>query len=157
MCVQNTKAEPQAELPEAQSDINAVKKENEEDMKKIEDHRNTGNLQDEMSERPAASPFMKLPAHHSLQNLNEKLQEEQQESLVRLEERKKRLEENIKIIEEKMNPLLRAVQKQVSKRVISTGVTKLVVSALLVSLHQAVGGGVMPPSTVLLWSLEQLL
>ncbi|KAF4803516.1 hypothetical protein TURU_015694 [Turdus rufiventris] len=109
----NTKAEPQAELPEAQSDINAVKKENEEDMKKIEDHRNMGNLQDELSERPAASPFMKLPAHHSLQNLNEKLQEEQQESLVRLEERKKRLEENIKIIEEKMNPLLQAVQKQV--------------------------------------------
>lgn len=39
LCVQNMKAEPQAELPEAQSDIKAVKRRNKEDIRSIQEEK----------------------------------------------------------------------------------------------------------------------
>ncbi|KAM3654287.1 uncharacterized protein VK521_017055 [Ammospiza maritima maritima] len=60
---QNIKAEPQAELPEAQSDIMAVKRKNKEDMGRIQEenlHQQRGDHQNQVSERVAATPLMKF-------------------------------------------------------------------------------------------------
>ncbi|KAL2294657.1 hypothetical protein Nmel_008400 [Mimus melanotis] len=112
---QNIKAEPQAVLHEAQSDIKTVKRKKKKDMKKMQDHWNLhqkrGNLQNQVSERVSATPVMELS--HSLQNFSEKQQAERQEAHARLKAREKRLKEEIKIIEEKISPLLQALQKQV--------------------------------------------
>ncbi|RMB92363.1 hypothetical protein DUI87_31238 [Hirundo rustica rustica] len=94
---QNMKAEPQAELPEAQSDIKAVKTRNKEDMRSIQEemtlHEQRGNQQK--------------------QNIKEQLQAELQETEARINAREKRLEEEMKIIREILNPLSQALQKQV--------------------------------------------
>ncbi|RMC01073.1 hypothetical protein DUI87_22337 [Hirundo rustica rustica] len=79
---QNMKAEPQAELPEARSDIKAVKSRNKEDMRSIHEemtlHEERGNQQK--------------------QNIKEQLRAELQEVEARINAREKRLEEEMKII-----------------------------------------------------------
>lgn len=68
----------------------------------------------------------------SLQNIDEQLQAELQETEARIKAREKRRDGKIEIIREKINLLLQeqnALEKQVSE--IATAVTKLVVSALL--------------------------
>ncbi|RMC01285.1 hypothetical protein DUI87_22234 [Hirundo rustica rustica] len=94
---QNMKAEPQAELPEAQSDIKAVKSRNKEDMR---------SSQEEMTLHEQRGDQQK-------QNIKEQLQAELQETEARINAREKRLEEEMKIIRETLNPLSQALQKQV--------------------------------------------
>ncbi|RMB92461.1 hypothetical protein DUI87_31103 [Hirundo rustica rustica] len=96
---QNMKAEPQAELPEAQSDIKAVKSRNKEDMRSIQEemtlHEQRGNQQK--------------------QNIKEQVRAELQEVEARINAREKRLEEEMKITREILNPLSQALQKQMYK------------------------------------------
>ncbi|XP_016160660.1 PREDICTED: uncharacterized protein LOC107603332 [Ficedula albicollis] len=112
-----SKAKIKAELHETQSDIKAVKRKNKKDMEKTQDHWNLyqkrGNLQNQESERVATTPFKKISLSRSLQNFTKKLRAGQQEAQATFKAKKKRLEEEIKIIEEEISPLLQAVQKQV--------------------------------------------
>ncbi|RMC01634.1 hypothetical protein DUI87_21647 [Hirundo rustica rustica] len=93
----NMKAEPQAELPEAQSDIKAVKSRNKEDMRSSQEgmtlHEQRGDQQK--------------------QNIKEQLQAELQEVEARINAKGNRLEEEMKIIRETLNTLPQALQKQV--------------------------------------------
>ncbi|XP_066038617.1 serine/threonine-protein kinase PAK 3-like [Chamaea fasciata] len=116
---QNIEAEPQAELPEAQSDIKAVKRKNKEDMRSIQDeknlHQQKGDQQNQVSVGVVAAPLMKHPLSCSLHNINE--QAELQEPEARIKASNKRLEEEMKIIREKIIYLLqdqKALQKQVA-------------------------------------------
>ncbi|XP_068858708.1 serine/threonine-protein kinase PAK 3-like [Aphelocoma coerulescens] len=101
---QDIKAEPQAELPKAQSDIKAVKRRHEEDIRRIQEHwnlhRQRGNLQNQVSGRVAATPLMKLALACSSQKVEDSLQAELQTNKARIKPREKRLEEGMKIIKE---------------------------------------------------------
>lgn len=138
LCVQNLKAEPQAELPKAQSDIKAVKRRNKEDIRSFQEeknlHQHRSDLQDQVSGRAEATPLMKHPLSSSVQNIHKQLQAELQETEARIKAKQKRLDERIKIIREEINLLLQkqeALEKRVSETEIAAAVTKLVVSALL--------------------------
>ncbi|XP_053858779.1 putative uncharacterized protein DDB_G0271606 [Vidua macroura] len=132
---QNIKAEPQAELPEAQSAITEVKKRNQEETRRIQKemnlHQQRGDQQNQVTERVAVTPLVKDPLSRILENLKEQLDTDFQKAHAKIMAREKRQEEEMKIIREKLNPLPQALQKQVSERGIATAVTKLVVSALL--------------------------
>ncbi|XP_050843032.1 uncharacterized protein DDB_G0290301-like isoform X2 [Serinus canaria] len=132
---QNNKAEPQAELPEAQSAIRVVKRRNKDDMRKIQEafnlHQQRGDQQNQVSERVAATPLTKHPLTCLLENMKQQLDTEFQKAHIRIKALEKRLEEEMKIIREKANRLPQALEKQVSERGIATAVSKLVVSALL--------------------------
>ncbi|XP_058713303.1 serine/threonine-protein kinase PAK 3-like [Poecile atricapillus] len=110
---QNIKAEPQAELPEAQSAIMAVKRRHEEDRRNIQEEMNLhwqrGSQQNQVSERVADTPLTEIPLCRSSQASDEELLAELQETEARIKEREKRLEEERKIIQEKFHLL---VQKQ---------------------------------------------
>ncbi|XP_037981523.1 serine/threonine-protein kinase PAK 3-like [Motacilla alba alba] len=114
---QNIKAEPQAELPEAQSAIMAVKRRNKDDMRRIQEemdlHQQRGDQQNQVSERVAATPLMKHPLLSFLENMKEQLDADLQKAHTSFKAREKRLEEEIKIVREKLNPLPQALQKQV--------------------------------------------
>ncbi|XP_064260668.1 serine/threonine-protein kinase PAK 3-like isoform X2 [Passer domesticus] len=117
---QDIKTEQQAELPEAQSPIMAVKRRNEEDMRRIQEkknlHQQRGDQQNQVSERVAATPLMKHPLFCCLQNIEKQLQVELQETEARIKAREKRTEERIKIIRKKIKLLLQeqnALEKQV--------------------------------------------
>ncbi|XP_071312578.1 serine/threonine-protein kinase PAK 3-like [Agelaius tricolor] len=113
---QNIKAEPQAELPEAQSAIMAVKSRNKEDMRRIQEenlHQQRGDQQNQVSERVAATPLMKHPLTCFLENMKEQLNAELQIAHARIKAWEKRLEEEMKIIREKANRLPQALEKQV--------------------------------------------
>ncbi|XP_059730213.1 serine/threonine-protein kinase PAK 1-like [Haemorhous mexicanus] len=84
----NIKAEPQAELPEAQSDIMALKRKNKDDMRRVQEE----NLNQQRGDQ---------------QN-----QAELQDSEASNKVREKRLEEEIKIIRDKANRLSQSLQKQ---------------------------------------------
>lgn len=136
-CVQNIKAEPQAELPKAQSDIKAAKRRNNEDIRSIQEEKNLrqhrSDLQDQVSVRAEATPLMKHPLSSSLRNIDKQLQAELQETEARIKAREKRLDEGMAIIREEINLLLQkqeALAKRVSETEIAAAVTKLVVSAL---------------------------
>ncbi|XP_056369898.1 serine/threonine-protein kinase PAK 3-like [Oenanthe melanoleuca] len=105
---QNVKAEPQAELPKAQIPIMAVKMRNKEDMRRIQDHwnlhRQRRDLQKQVSVRVAATPLKKLSLS-SLQNFNEKLPAEPQETQAVLKATEMRLKKEMKIVKEKINLL----------------------------------------------------
>nr|XP_054509287.1 serine/threonine-protein kinase PAK 3-like [Agelaius phoeniceus] len=91
----NIKAEPQAELPEAQSDM-AVKKRNED----IQEEKNL--------------PMQR--GNQQKQNIDEQMQAQLQETEARIKAREKRPDEKIQIIKEKINRLLqeqKALEKQV--------------------------------------------
>ncbi|XP_064260794.1 serine/threonine-protein kinase PAK 3-like [Passer domesticus] len=108
---QDIKSKPQAELPEAQSAIMAVKRK-QEDMRRIQkEHR--GNQQKQVSERVAATPLRKRPLPPCLQNIKECLQAELQKTEDKIKAWEKRLEEEMKIVRENANPLPQALQKQV--------------------------------------------
>ncbi|XP_054509275.2 serine/threonine-protein kinase PAK 3-like [Agelaius phoeniceus] len=113
---QNIKAEPQAELPEAQSAIMAVKSRNKEDMRRIQEenlNQQRGDQQNQVSERVAATPLMKHPLTCFLENMKEQLNAELQIAHARIKAWEKRLEEEMKIIREKANRLPQALEKQV--------------------------------------------
>uniref|UniRef100_A0A8U7NSQ5 non-specific serine/threonine protein kinase n=1 Tax=Corvus moneduloides TaxID=1196302 RepID=A0A8U7NSQ5_CORMO len=120
LCVQNIKAEPQAELPEAQSDIKAAKRRNKEDIRSIQEeknlHQHRSDLQDQVSVRAEATPLMKYPLSCFLQNFNKQLQAELQATETRLRAREKRLDGKTKVAREKLDVLLQeqeALEKQV--------------------------------------------
>ncbi|XP_074390461.1 serine/threonine-protein kinase PAK 3-like [Zonotrichia albicollis] len=114
---QNIKAEPQAELSEAQSAIMAAKRRNEDIQEEKNLPMQRGNQQKQVNEVMSATPLMKLsPFCCSLQKIDEQMQTELQEIEARTKARKKRLEEKIKIIKEKMNCLLQE-QKTPEKQV----------------------------------------
>ncbi|XP_064262990.1 chromosome partition protein Smc-like isoform X4 [Passer domesticus] len=127
---QNIKAEPEAELPEAQSAIMAVERRKKEDMRRIQEeihlHQHRGDQQKHVSERVAATPPMKQRVYSWLQTIKEDVQAELQESEDRNKERVRRLEEEMKIIREKLNRLPWALQKQVTK---ATAISPLAPSA----------------------------
>ncbi|XP_064260630.1 serine/threonine-protein kinase PAK 3-like isoform X2 [Passer domesticus] len=114
---QDIKAEQQAELPEAQSPIMAVKRRKKEDMRRIQEemdlHQHRSDRQNQVSEKVAATPLIKLPLHCCLQTIKEDVQAELQESEAGNKAREKRLEEEMKIIREEINCLPQALQKQV--------------------------------------------
>ncbi|XP_037981698.1 serine/threonine-protein kinase PAK 3-like isoform X2 [Motacilla alba alba] len=113
---QDTKAEPQAELPEAQSAIMAVKRRNKDDMRGIQEenlHQHRGDQQNQVSERVAATPLMKHPFCCFLETMKEYMDAELQKVHARMDAREKRLGEEMKIIGEKVNQLAQALQKQV--------------------------------------------
>ncbi|XP_037981525.1 serine/threonine-protein kinase CLA4-like [Motacilla alba alba] len=114
---QNIKAEPQAELPEAQSAIMAVKRRNKDAMRRIQEemnfHQQRGDQQNQVSERVAATPLMKRPLPCPLQIIKEHPQAELQESEASNKAREKRLEEEMKLVREKLSRLPQALQKQV--------------------------------------------
>ncbi|XP_054509267.1 uncharacterized protein LOC129133665 [Agelaius phoeniceus] len=114
---QKMKAEPQAELPKAQSAIMDVKRRKKEDMGRIQEenlHQQRGDQQNQVSERVAATPVIRRPLPPCLQNIKEYLQAELQKTDARIRALEKRLEEDMKIIREKDNPLPQALQKQVA-------------------------------------------
>ncbi|XP_064557399.1 uncharacterized protein LOC135441779 isoform X2 [Zonotrichia leucophrys gambelii] len=88
---QNIKAEPQAELPKAQSDIMAVKRKNKEDMGRIQEE----NL------------------HQQRENMKEQLDAELQTAHSMIKARHERLEEEMKIFREKLNRFRQSLQNQV--------------------------------------------
>ncbi|XP_066037434.1 LOW QUALITY PROTEIN: involucrin-like [Chamaea fasciata] len=120
---QNIKAEPQAELPEAQSDTMAVKRRKTEDMRSTQEemnlHQQRGDQQthqqreDQVSERVVATPLLKHPLSCFLQDIKEQLQAGLQETEARIKARQKRLEEEMKIIRDILHALPQALQKQV--------------------------------------------
>lgn len=117
---QNIKAEPQAELPEAKSDIKAAKRRNKEDIRSIQEeknlHQHRSDLQEQVSVRAEATPLMRHPLSWFLQNFNKELQAELQETEARIKAREKRLDEETKVAREKLNVLLQeqaALQKRV--------------------------------------------
>nr|XP_054509273.1 serine/threonine-protein kinase PAK 3-like [Agelaius phoeniceus] len=115
---QNIKAETQAELPEAQSAIMAVKRRSEDIQEEKNLPMQRGNQQKQVNERMAATPLMKeSPFCCSLQKIDEQMQAQLQETEARIKARKKRLDKKIKIIKEKINHLLqeqKALEKQVA-------------------------------------------
>ncbi|XP_071276531.1 serine/threonine-protein kinase PAK 3-like [Agelaius tricolor] len=113
---QKIQAEPQAELPEAQSDIVAVKRKNKEDMRRIQEenlHQQRGDQQNQVSERVAGTPLMKHPLSCFLEKMKEQLDAELQTAHSMVKARQKRLEEEMKIIREKLNCFRQSLQKQV--------------------------------------------
>ncbi|XP_057900845.1 uncharacterized protein LOC131096524 [Melospiza georgiana] len=114
---QNIKAEPQTELPEAQSDIMAVKRKNKEDMGRIQEEnllQQRGDQQNQVNERVAATPLMKHPLFCLLENMKEQLDAELQIAHSMIKARHKRLEEEMKIIREKLNRFRQSLQHQVA-------------------------------------------
>ncbi|XP_057896473.1 serine/threonine-protein kinase PAK 2-like, partial [Melospiza georgiana] len=115
---QNIKAEPQAELPEAQSAIMAVKRRNEDIQEEKNLPMQRGNPQKQVNEGMAATLLMKeSPFRCCLQKIDKQMEAQLQETEARIKVRKKRLDEKIKIIKEKMNCLLqeqKALEKQVA-------------------------------------------
>ncbi|CAN8220442.1 unnamed protein product, partial [Coccothraustes coccothraustes] len=113
----NIKAEPEAELPEAQSAIMSVKRRSKDDMRRIQEelnlHQQRGDQQNQVRERMAASPLLKRPLPSCFQNIKEYLQEELQKTEARIKALEKRLEEEMKVVREKANPLPEALEKQV--------------------------------------------
>ncbi|XP_066425967.1 serine/threonine-protein kinase PAK 3-like [Molothrus aeneus] len=115
---QNIKAEPQAELPEAQSAIMAVKRRNKEDMSRIQEenlHQQRSDQQNQVSERVAATPLMKCPLPSPSQSIKGHVQAELQDSEASNKAREKRLEEEMKIIREKLNRLPQALEVAIKK------------------------------------------
>nr|XP_030114298.3 serine/threonine-protein kinase PAK 3 isoform X1 [Taeniopygia guttata] len=117
---QDIKAEPQANQPKAKSDTMAVKRKNKEDMRTIQKkknlHQQRGDQQNQVSERVTATPLRKLPLSCSLQNIDEQLPAELQETEARIKAREKRRDEKFEIIREKINLLLQeqnTLEKQV--------------------------------------------
>nr|XP_026654905.1 uncharacterized protein LOC113460624 [Zonotrichia albicollis] len=109
------KAEPQAELPEAQSAIMDVKRKSKEDLISIQEEnlqQQRGDQQIQVSERVAGTPPMKHPLSFFLEKIKAQLNTELQTAQTRMKARLKRLEDEIKIIREKLNPLPQALQKQ---------------------------------------------
>uniref|UniRef100_UPI0023EE03BD serine/threonine-protein kinase PAK 3-like n=1 Tax=Agelaius phoeniceus TaxID=39638 RepID=UPI0023EE03BD len=115
---QKMKAEPQAELPEAQSDIMDVKTKNKEDMGRIQEenlHQQRSDQQNQVSERVAATPLMKCPLPSPLQSIKGHMQAELQDPEASNKVREKRLEEEIKIFREKPNHLPQALEETEEK------------------------------------------
>ncbi|TRZ12899.1 hypothetical protein HGM15179_014213 [Zosterops borbonicus] len=114
---QNIKAEPQAELPEAQSDIKALKRRITEHMRQIQEemnlHQQRGDQHDQMSVRVVATPLIKHPVSCFLHNIQEQLQAKLQETETRMKTREKRLEQEMKIMRDLLIRLNQALQKQV--------------------------------------------
>ncbi|XP_016160843.1 PREDICTED: serine/threonine-protein kinase CST20-like [Ficedula albicollis] len=111
---QNIKAEPQAELPETQIPIMAMKRKHKDNMRGDEEmnlHPQRGDQQNQVSAR-VANTRLKNRFSCFLQNLKDQL-DELQETEADVKEKEKRLEEELKIIREKCNPLRQAVEKQV--------------------------------------------
>ncbi|XP_064557009.1 serine/threonine-protein kinase PAK 3-like [Zonotrichia leucophrys gambelii] len=135
---QNIKAEPQAELPKAQSDIMAVKRKNKEDMGRIQEenlHQQRGDQQNQVNERVAATPLMKCPLFCLLENMKEQLDAELQTAHSMIKARHKRLEEEMKIFREKLNRFRQSLQNQVAiKKIQLQGLrkNKLKVNELIV-------------------------
>ncbi|XP_064263160.1 serine/threonine-protein kinase PAK 3-like isoform X2 [Passer domesticus] len=127
---QNIKSEPQAELPEAQNAIMAVKRRNKDEMRRIPEEMNhyqhRGDQQKQVRGRVAVTTLMKQRVYSCLQTIKEDVQAELQESEDRDKAREKRLEEEMKIIREKLNRLPWALQKQVTK---ATAISPLAPSA----------------------------
>ncbi|XP_064593703.1 uncharacterized protein LOC135460716 [Zonotrichia leucophrys gambelii] len=114
---QNIKAEPQAELPQAQSAIMAVKRRNKEDMGRIQEknlHQQRGDQENQVSERVAATPLMKCPLPSCLQSIKGHVQADLQDSEATNKAREKRLEEEMKSVREKLNCLPQALEDQVA-------------------------------------------
>ncbi|XP_057898569.1 serine/threonine-protein kinase PAK 3-like [Melospiza georgiana] len=113
---QKIKAEPQAELPEAQSAIMVVKRKNREDMGRIQEenlHQHRSHQQNQVSERVAATPLMKYPFPSPLQSIKGHVQAELQDSEASNRAREKRLEEEMKIVREKLNRLPQVAIKKI--------------------------------------------
>ncbi|XP_064263133.1 uncharacterized protein LOC135293057 isoform X2 [Passer domesticus] len=127
---QNIKSEPQAELPEAQSAIMAVKRRNKDEMRRIPEemnhHQHRGHQQKQVRVRVAVTTLMKQRVYSCLQTIKEDVQAELQESGAGDKAREKRLEDEMKIIREKLNRLPWALQKQVTK---ATAISPLAPSA----------------------------
>ncbi|XP_066064595.1 serine/threonine-protein kinase PAK 3-like [Chamaea fasciata] len=137
----NLKAEPQAELPEAQSDIKAVKRRNTEDMMEIHPqeemhlHQQRGHQQPQVSERGEATPMRKHPLSLYLQNDKEQLQAGLQEMEARIKAKEKRMEQEMETMRAILNALRQSLQKQVAiKKINLQGLRKkeLTFSELLV-------------------------
>ncbi|XP_054141673.1 uncharacterized protein LOC128942958 [Melozone crissalis] len=114
---QKIKAEPQAELPEAQSDIMDVKRKNKEDLGRIQEEnldQQRGDQQNQVSERVVDTPPMKHPLSCFLEKMKSQLIAELQTAQTQMKARQKKLEDEIKIIREKLNPLPQSLQKQVA-------------------------------------------
>ncbi|XP_059348049.1 serine/threonine-protein kinase PAK 2-like [Ammospiza nelsoni] len=114
---QKIKAEPQAELPEAQSAIMDVKRKKKEDMGRIQEenlNQQRGDQQNQVSERVAGTPLMKHPLSCFLEKMKEQLNTELQIADTRIKTRQKRLEEEMKIIRDKLNCFPHSLQKQVA-------------------------------------------
>ncbi|XP_066196403.1 LOW QUALITY PROTEIN: serine/threonine-protein kinase PAK 3-like [Sylvia atricapilla] len=98
---QNTEAEAQAELPKALCDSMAVKRTNQEAMRRIQEHWNhyqqRRSQQNQVSARVAATPLMQVSVACSLQNFGEELQQTQ----ATIKETDKRLEEEMEIPRER--------------------------------------------------------
>ncbi|TRZ09736.1 hypothetical protein HGM15179_017374, partial [Zosterops borbonicus] len=86
----NITAEPQAELPELQRDIVAVRRKIREDRRGIQDEKN----------------LPQQRGDQQTQNINKQRQAELQETEARIKAREKRLDEEIQIVREKFNVLL---------------------------------------------------
>ncbi|XP_063037470.1 rho GTPase-activating protein gacV-like [Melospiza melodia melodia] len=113
---QKIKAEPQAELPEAQSDIMDMKRKSKEDLRSIQEEnlqQQRGDQQNQVSEKVAGTPPMKYPLSFFLEKIKAQLNAELQTAQIRMKARLKRLEDEMKIIRKKLNPLPQALQKQV--------------------------------------------
>ncbi|XP_058680354.1 serine/threonine-protein kinase Pak-like, partial [Ammospiza caudacuta] len=114
---QKIKAEPQAELPKAQSPIMAVKRRNKDDMRRIQEDnldQQRGDQHNQVSERMAGTPVMKHPLTCFLENMKEQLNAELLLAHTRIKAWEKRLEEDMKIIRETANCLPQALEKQVA-------------------------------------------
>nr|XP_026654368.1 serine/threonine-protein kinase PAK 4 [Zonotrichia albicollis] len=109
------KAEPQAELPEAQSDIMDVKRKSKEDVGRIQEEnldQQRGDQQNQVSERVAGTQPMKHPLSCFLEKMKAELNAELQTAQTQMKERQKKLEDEIKIIKEKFSPFPQSLQKQ---------------------------------------------
>ncbi|RMB97811.1 hypothetical protein DUI87_25668 [Hirundo rustica rustica] len=117
---QNIQAEPQAELPEAQSDLMAVKSQNLEDMRSVLDEKNLpqqrGDQQNLVSVSVATTSLNTSPLSCSLENINKQVQAEWQETESRMKAREKKLKEEMKTIREKLNLLIQN-EKALKKKV----------------------------------------
>ncbi|XP_057899821.1 serine/threonine-protein kinase PAK 3-like [Melospiza georgiana] len=114
---QKIKAEPQAELPEAQSPIMAVKRRNKDDMRRTQEDnldQQRGDQHNQVSERMAGTPVMKHPLTCFLENMKEQLNAELLLAHTRIKAWEKRLQEDMKIIRETANCLPQALEKQVA-------------------------------------------
>ncbi|CAN8220536.1 unnamed protein product [Coccothraustes coccothraustes] len=114
---QNIKAEPQAELPKAQSAIMSVKRRSKDDMRRIQEelnlHQQRFDQQNQVRERVAATPLTKHPLASVLENMMQQLDIEFQKARTRIDALEKRLEEEMKIAREKANHLPQAIEMQV--------------------------------------------
>ncbi|KAL9822075.1 uncharacterized protein GJ701_016904 [Geothlypis trichas] len=112
---QKIKAEPQAELPEAQSDTVDMKRKSKDDMGRIQEEnldQQRGDQQNQVSERMAGTPPMKHPLSCFFEKMKAQLNAELQTAQTRMTARQKRLEDEMKIIREKLHPLPQSLQKQ---------------------------------------------